>query len=531
VSEKSPDVAEVIRQRYEVLAAAGRGGQGEVLRAVDRVHHRQVAIKVQEIRSEDQRQALLQEARILFSARPHPNLPLLREDFVVGDRYYLVMDWVEGRNLGQVLDEEGEPGLSLSRVLEWSAQAAEALDHLHDHDPPIVHGDVKPSNLILTRQGLLVLVDFGISSRWPAAAHERRASPDYAAPELGTIGAAPGLDIYGLAATAYTLLTGAPPRPETRPAIAGLASGKAAGVIRALRRGLAVDPARRPASAPALVEAMRAGAGAVARPAVPRRRRVVSLMLTLTALVVAAVVVVALWPRRSTVVAPPPVKEFTVFADLDPQGATGSAPNVMPISHGTVGVRLRDFASGDELPVRVSLVFDSPLFPQVQLGERAGDFAAGTDADSIFGGTVNLAGNTALEAVDTSSKLRFTNLDPETRYRITVTANRNEPTYAGARYTRVTIEGAESFANHSSEGVEIDCPRFRSCASVSFSTGFNLTNGYVARWTGVTAPDGTFAINSAWDPGRGVGPMNIKGYAMSAFKLEVEGPSSGSPRR
>lgn len=246
----------LIRERYEVLATVGRGGQGTVKRALDTVHQRQVALKVITLSSPGERQTVSEEARILLSLRPHPNLPLLREDFTDANHCYLIIDWIEGRTLAQVLHDEGTPGLPLDRVLDYLSQAAEALDHLHDHDPPVVHQDVKPANLILTPDGRVVLVDFGISRHWPCPGPEPRGTPDYAAPETASEPPTSAADIYSLAVTAYTLLSGAPPRPETRPQLNDPSSE---GIIRALRRGLAIDPTRRPPSAAAFIEALQAG--------------------------------------------------------------------------------------------------------------------------------------------------------------------------------------------------------------------------------------------------------------------------------
>src|SRR5439155_15523347 len=116
VSAPVSTVCSPIRGRYEVLDIVGRGGQGTVMRALDVVHQRHVALKVKALPRGGDRKAGLEEARVLFAVRPHPNLALLREDFVLEDRYYLVMDWIEGRNLRQVLNAEGTPGLPPARV-------------------------------------------------------------------------------------------------------------------------------------------------------------------------------------------------------------------------------------------------------------------------------------------------------------------------------------------------------------------------------------------------------------------------------
>src|SRR5207253_1917225 len=99
---------------------------------------------------------------MLFDLEWHPGLPVMRGDFSLPDgSSVIVIDWVDGNDLATVLEERGSPGLVATAVTEYVVQAAEALDHLHHHDPPIVHGDVKPSNLVLTPTGKVVLLDFG----------------------------------------------------------------------------------------------------------------------------------------------------------------------------------------------------------------------------------------------------------------------------------------------------------------------------------------------------------------------------------
>jgi len=254
-------MAELIRGRYEPLEVVGAGGQSTVLRALDHRRGRLVGLKIRPRGSPDDEGSLLSEASILLGLEPHPLLCRVLEDFVAGDTYFLVMDWVEGRNLAHLLAEAGGGGLPLPDVVHFLRQVAEALDHLHRHRPPVVHGDVKPANVIVTPDAKAVLVDFGISHRQPAG----EASPPfalagtagYAAPEVASGQApSPAADVFSLAATAFALLTGGPPRPGARPAWTGIEADRARLVEYALRRGLAVDPARRPATASALIDAL-----------------------------------------------------------------------------------------------------------------------------------------------------------------------------------------------------------------------------------------------------------------------------------
>jgi len=177
---------EILADRYELLATVSRGGQASVLRAIDRRHDRAVALKVYQCPDQLRREALLAEARVLLGLSPHPGLPMLRDDFFVDDRYVIVMDWVDGKDFGRILAEQGEPGLSRSVTVDCVAQVADALDHLHSHDPPVVHGDVKPTNLIRAPTGRITLVDFGIA----ASRHARRraGTRGYTAPEVAADG-------------------------------------------------------------------------------------------------------------------------------------------------------------------------------------------------------------------------------------------------------------------------------------------------------------------------------------------------------
>ena len=177
------------------------------------------------------------------------------------ERYVIAMDWIEGTDLEALLDVDGRPGLDPALAIGYLEQAAEALEHLHTHDPPVVHGDVKPANLILTSSGRVVLVDFGLSST-PTDELRRAGTAGYVAPEVAA-GARPtaASDVYSLAATAVALLTGEPPSGGA-PSWGAIERERIPALERIVRPNLATDPARRDASAAAFVARLRRWWGA-----------------------------------------------------------------------------------------------------------------------------------------------------------------------------------------------------------------------------------------------------------------------------
>lgn len=250
---------ELVRGRYELIDVVAKGGQGVVIRARDRVHDRPVALKVRRARSAAARESVLREARVLFEARPHPHLPLLREDFFDSGRYYLVMDWVEGTTLEELLQRDAGHGLSLDVILPYLEHVAVALDHLHAHRPPIVHKDVKPANIVITTEGLAVLVDFGLAHRTDRIKDRGSGTVGYRAPELaGGADPTPQADVFGLAATIFASLTGSPPAPGESRRWRELARRLPSHGEAMLRRSLTVDPSRRPLHASELVASLAA---------------------------------------------------------------------------------------------------------------------------------------------------------------------------------------------------------------------------------------------------------------------------------
>ncbi|MGE5248723.1 MAG: serine/threonine protein kinase [Bacteroidota bacterium] len=162
---------EVLRGRYKVREQVGQGGMGSIYLADDlRLEGRLCALKEVEYDRalpqrvlEEAREQFLREATVL-ARLDHPNLPKVSDFFSNGPRDYLVMDYVPGKDLRELMMEarRNKTFLEERQVLGWARQLADALGYLHHQDPPIVHRDIKPSNLKITPNGLIKLVDFGL---------------------------------------------------------------------------------------------------------------------------------------------------------------------------------------------------------------------------------------------------------------------------------------------------------------------------------------------------------------------------------
>jgi serine/threonine-protein kinase len=162
----------------------------------------------------------LREATIL-ARLDHPNLPKVSDFFSEGNREYLVMDFVPGKDLRTLMMEARQKNTFLLEgdVLSWSVQLGDALSYMHSQDPPILHRDIKPSNIKLTPSGLIKLVDFGLvkilaSEEMTITILQGRGTALYT--PLEQYGGDSGhtdarSDIYAFGATLYHLLTNHPP--------------------------------------------------------------------------------------------------------------------------------------------------------------------------------------------------------------------------------------------------------------------------------------------------------------------------------
>ena len=202
----------LLQNRYLVERKIGTGGMGEVYLAVDKRFDNPVAIKETFYKEEEFSEAFEREARLL-NALQHPVLPHVSDYFAENDSYFLVMQYIEGEDLSDILKRDG--AFSLADVLRWTDQLLDALDYLHSQEPPVIHRDIKPHNLKLTPRGSIMLLDFGLAkeSRKDASevsvfGYSRTYSPLEQVQGTGTDARS---DIFALGATVYHLLTGTPP--------------------------------------------------------------------------------------------------------------------------------------------------------------------------------------------------------------------------------------------------------------------------------------------------------------------------------
>ncbi|HEY1404854.1 MAG TPA: serine/threonine-protein kinase, partial [Pyrinomonadaceae bacterium] len=260
----------------------GQGGMGAVYVATDERFHSTVAIKQTFFDDPTLRKAFEREAHLLNHLR-HVALPRVSDHFVEGDGQFLVMEFIEGDELAELLQQRG--AFPLAEALRWADELLDALDYLHTHEPPIVHRDIKPQNMKLTPRGQIVLLDFGLAkgattgTRASATASVFGYSRNYAPLEqIQGTGTDTRSDLYSLGATLYHMLTGIAPidgltrasavinnQPDPlRPAhLAHVQVPES--ISRLLHRAMALKAALRPATAAEMRTALRQASSALAR--------------------------------------------------------------------------------------------------------------------------------------------------------------------------------------------------------------------------------------------------------------------------
>ena len=267
----------ILRDRYEITELVGQGGMGAVYKATDnRLEGRLCAIKevlpaLSRNQSTDDLEKMAEQFRVeasVLARLDHPNLPKVSDYFSIDGREYLVMDYVSGRDLQEIIRQAKRRNehLEESQVLDWAIQLLDAIEYLHNQDPPVLHRDIKPANIKVTPHGILKLVDFGLvkflqddDSRTVTVVQGRGT---VAYTPLEQYGSDTGFtdtssDIYSFGATLYHLLAGDPPvdakerflHPGCLTLLRKINSAISPRVERAVFQALAMHPNERPATA------------------------------------------------------------------------------------------------------------------------------------------------------------------------------------------------------------------------------------------------------------------------------------------
>ena len=223
---------EVLQGRYRIVRQLGAGGMGAVYEALDQRLQVTVAIKETFAVDDRLRRQFEREARLL-ARLAHPALPRVSDYFSENGRAFLVMQFIAGDDLAQIIASQPGP-FPRAQVIAWADQLLDALVYLHTRERQIIHRDIKPHNLKLTSTGQIALLDFGLAKTHAPAdqsttqsyisvfGYTRRYSPLEQIQDQGT---SPQSDIYALGATLYHLLTGTRP-PDALGRAAALANSK-----------------------------------------------------------------------------------------------------------------------------------------------------------------------------------------------------------------------------------------------------------------------------------------------------------------
>src|SRR6266853_952015 len=266
----------ILQSRYRVVQTLGKGGMGAVYEAIDLRLGHTVALKQTLTNDEEQWKQFEREARLMAWLN-HPALPRVSDYFTEGHRAFFVMQFVEGFDLAEIIAQQPGP-MPRNSVVAWADQLLDALIYLHTHERQIIHRDIKPHNLKVTRGGQIVLLDFGLAKTQAADPSGDLSctsvfgyTPRYAPLEqIQDLGTSPQSDIYALGATLYHLLTGVKP-PDALARATALVSARpnplkpaneineAVGdeLAAILTRAMAQNPAERYATAAEFREALR----------------------------------------------------------------------------------------------------------------------------------------------------------------------------------------------------------------------------------------------------------------------------------
>ncbi|KAB5608515.1 serine/threonine protein kinase [Bifidobacterium jacchi] len=245
----------VVGKRYKILTQIGKGGMSTVYLALDTTLNKQWAIKEIKNSSDPVQRDLviksMQTEASMIKSFDHPAIPRIVDLVQEKGSLFVVMDYVEGRTLSSLLKKEGpQPE---DEVVDWGVQLCDVLEYLHQRKPAVIFRDMKPSNVMLTPEGMVKLIDFGIAIQQggadkPLVGDDRQlGTPGFGAPEQfeehPKVDAR--TDVYALGATLFYLLTGSHPRKTGIVPIRQINPDLSEGLERIIARATRKNPAER----------------------------------------------------------------------------------------------------------------------------------------------------------------------------------------------------------------------------------------------------------------------------------------------
>jgi outer membrane protein assembly factor BamB/tRNA A-37 threonylcarbamoyl transferase component Bud32 len=251
-------VGTTLENRYLVIRVIGSGGMSWVYQARDMRFPsvtRLAAVKEMLNPSKDANvratavQSFEREANLLATLN-HPAIPRIYDYFTIGERSFLVMEFVNGKDLEAILTESSD-FLPSTLIARWGADICDVIHYLHNHQPPVIFRDIKPSNIMSDEHENIRLVDFGIAKLFePDRKGTMIGTEGYSPPEQYRGEAGPLSDIYALGATLHHLLSRRDPRIEPpfswhdRP-LRQINPGVPEGLEQAIMKALAYEPSQR----------------------------------------------------------------------------------------------------------------------------------------------------------------------------------------------------------------------------------------------------------------------------------------------
>jgi serine/threonine protein kinase len=215
----------ILRGRYRIERALGSGGFGHVYLAVDLQTGQQYAVKEYFVSGSGGQAQLQHEAQVL-SQLHHTSLPAFHEAFHERGRYFVVLSYIEGNDLTDLLRvaRQRNEVIPLTRILSWIVSICDAVSFMHSQSPPVIHRDIKPDNIRIKSDGTAMLVDLGNAKTAADGARtlffiRHQGTPGYAPQEQypGGTGTDERSDIFALGGTLYfALTTHEPPNVSTR---------------------------------------------------------------------------------------------------------------------------------------------------------------------------------------------------------------------------------------------------------------------------------------------------------------------------